>query len=287
MLIGAGWNAFRNTPIDAFPDVSTTQVKIIVKAPGMTPEEVETRITAPIEVEMLGIPRQTMLRSVSKYALTDITVDFEEGTDIYWARQQVSERLNAIWGDLPSDISGGIAPMTTPLGEMFMFTIEGGDLNIMQRRELLDWVIRPALRTVAGVADVNALGGQVRTFEVVPDNARLTARGISLEQLREALERNNRNDGAGRLDDGEESLLVRTEGSIRTLDDVAAIVVKPDPAQPVRIGDVAEVQLGALTRYGAVTYDGKGEIVEGLVLGPARCQCARGGDWGCAASSRN
>ena len=267
VLVGAGWNAFRNTPIDAFPDVSTTQVKIIVKAPGMTPEEVETRITAPIEVEMLGIPNQSMLRSVAKYALTDITVDFEEGTDIYWARQQVSERLNAIWGDLPTDISGGIAPMTTPLGEMFMFTIEGGELDIMQRRELLDWVIRPALRIVAGVADVNALGGQVRTFEVVPDNARLNARGISLAQLREALERNNRNDGAGRLDDGEESLLVRTEGSIRTLEDVAAIVVKSDPAQPVRIGDIAEVRLGALTRYGAVTYDGKGEIVEGLVLG--------------------
>jgi cobalt-zinc-cadmium resistance protein CzcA len=267
LLIGAGWNAFRSTPIDAFPDVSTTQVKIIVKAPGMTPEEIETRITAPIEVEMLGIPRQSMLRSVAKYALTDITVDFEEGTDIYWARQQVSERLNAIWGDLPDDISGGIAPMTTPLGEMFMFTIDGGGLSIMQHRELLDWVIRPALRTVPGVADVNALGGEVRTFEVVPDNARLTARGISLAQLREALERNNRNDGAGRLDDGEESLLVRTTGSISTLEDVAAIVVKPDRAQPVRIGDVAEVKLGALTRYGAVSHDGKGEIVEGLVLG--------------------
>ncbi|MCB1924787.1 MAG: efflux RND transporter permease subunit [Gammaproteobacteria bacterium] len=267
LLIGGGWQAFRNTPIDAFPDVSTTQVKIIVKAPGMTPEEVETRITAPIEVEMLGIPRQAMLRSVAKYALTDITVDFAEGTDIYWARQQVSERLNAIWADLPSDISGGIAPMTTPLGEMFMFTIEGGDLDTMQRRELLDWVIRPALRGVAGVADVNALGGHVRSFEVVPDNARLTARGISLMQLREALERNNRNDGAGRLNDGEESLLVRTEGSIRTLDDVAQIVVKADPAQPVRIGDVADVRVGALTRYGAVTHDGRGEIVEGLVLG--------------------
>jgi cobalt-zinc-cadmium resistance protein CzcA len=267
VLGGAGWKAFLDTPIDAFPDVSNTQVKIIVKAPGMTPEEIETRITAPIEVEMLGIPRQSMLRSIAKYALTDITVDFEEGTDIYWARQQVSERLTAIWGDLPADISGGIAPMTTPLGEMFMFTIEGGDLDIMQRRELLDWVIRPALRSVDGVADVNALGGLVRTFEIVPDNARLVARGISLGDLRAALEGNNRNDGAGRLDDGEETLLVRAEGSIRTLDDLVEIVVKPDPLQPVRVGDVAEVRIGALTRYGAVTHDGKGEIVEGLVLG--------------------
>ena len=267
LLIGGGWKAFTETPIDAFPDVSTTQVKIIIKAPGMTPEEVETRITAPIEVEMLGIPRQSMLRSIAKYALTDITVDFEEGTDIYWARQQVSERLSAIWGDLPADISGGIAPMTTPLGEMFMFTIEGGELDIMQRRELLDWVIRPALRSVAGVADVNALGGHVRSFEVVPDNARLNARGISLAQLRDALEMNNRNDGAGRLDDGEETLLVRAEGSIHSLDDLAGIVIKPDPLQPVRLGDVAEVRIGALTRYGAVTHDGSGEIVEGLVLG--------------------
>ncbi|MDB4308090.1 CusA/CzcA family heavy metal efflux RND transporter [Gammaproteobacteria bacterium] len=267
LLVGGGWYAFTNTPIDAFPDVSTTQVKIIVKAPGMTPGEVETRITAPVEVEMLGIPRQAMLRSVSKYALTDITVDFQEGTDIYWARQQVSERLNAIWDDLPADISGGIAPMTTPLGEMFMFTIEGGDLNNMERRDLLDWVIRPALRTVAGVADVNALGGEVRTFEVVPDNARLNARGISLEQLRRALENNNRNDGAGRLDDGEEVLLVRTEGSIVSLEDAASIVIKPDAVQPVRVGDVAEVRFGALTRYGAVTQNGTGEAVEGLVLG--------------------
>lgn len=267
VLGGAGWKAFLDTPIDAFPDVSTTQVKIIIKAPGMTPEEIETRITAPVEVEMLGIPRQSMLRSIAKYALTDITVDFEEGTDIFWARQQVSERLSAIWGDLPADISGGIAPMTTPLGEMFMFTIEGGDLDIKQRRELLDWVIRPALRSVEGVADVNALGGLVRAFEIIPDNARLVARGISLNDLRDALERNNRNDGAGRLDDGEETLLVRSQGSIASLDDLTGIVVKPDPLQPVRVGDVAEVRVGEMTRYGAVTHDGRGEIVEGLVLG--------------------
>ena len=267
LLVGGGWYSFRSTPIDAFPDVSTTQVKIIIKAAGMTPEEVETRITAPVEVELLGLPHQTMLRSVAKYALTDITVDFEDGTDIYWARQQVAERLNAIWGDLPVGISGGIAPMTTPLGEMFMFTIEGGNLSSMERRDLLDWVIRPALRSVPGVADVNALGGRVRTFEVVPDNARLTARGIGLAQLRSALERNNSNDGAGRLTDGEEVLLVRSEGSIKTLKDVSDIVVRSDPVQPIRIGDVATVRIGALTRYGAVSHNGVGEIVEGLVLG--------------------
>ncbi len=267
LLAGGGWLAFQKTPIDAFPDVSTTQVKIVIKAPGMTPEEVESRITAPVEVEMLGIPRMSMLRSITKYALADITVDFEEGTDVYWARQQVSERLAGIWDELPGDIQGGIAPLTTPLGEMFMFSVEGGDLSLMERRDLLDWVIRPALRTVPGVADVNALGGLVRTFEVVPDNARMTARGISLKQLREALQKNNRNDGAGRLNDGEEVLIVRTEGAIQKLTDVRNIVVRADPVQPVRVADVAEVRIGSLTRYGAVTRDGKGEAVEGLVLG--------------------
>ncbi|WP_456418182.1 efflux RND transporter permease subunit [Thiolapillus sp.] len=267
LLAGGGWMAFQKTPIDAFPDVSTTQVKIIIKAPGMTPEEVESRITAPVEVEMLGIPNMSMLRSITKYALTDITVDFEEGTDVYWARQQVAERLSGIWGDLPADVNGGIAPLTTPLGEMFMFSLDGGDLDLRARRDLLDWVIRPALRTVPGVADVNSLGGLVRTFEVVPDNARMTARGISLMQLREALENNNRNDGAGRLNDGEEVLVVRTEGAITNLEDIRNIVVRPDPVQPVRLNDVAEVRIGSLTRYGAVTKDGKGEAVQGLVLG--------------------
>ncbi len=267
LLAGAGWRAFLSTPIDAFPDVSTTQVKIIVKAPGMTPEEVETRITARIEVEMLGIPDQAMLRSTSKYALADVTVDFAEGTDIYWARRQVAERLNGIWGDLPGDVSGGIAPMTTPLGEMFMFSIEGGELSLADKRSLLDWTIRPALRSVPGVADVNALGGFVRTFEVVPDNARMASHGIAIEQLIEALRMNNRNDGAGRLDQGEEVLLVRTEGAVKTLDDMAAVVVKADSNQPVRVGDIAELRLSALTRYGAVTRNGVGETVEGLVLG--------------------
>lgn len=267
LLVGSGWIAFQQIPIDAFPDVSSTQVKIIVKAPGMTPEEVEARITAPIEVEMLGVPRQEMLRSVTKYALADITVDFEDGTDIYWARQQISERLSGIWGDLPADISGGIAPMTTPLGEMFMFTVDSEHLSLMERRSLLDWVIRPALRSVAGVADVNALGGLVRSFEIIPDNARMNALGISLAALRRALENNNRNDGAGRLSEGEEALLVRVEGSIKSLDDVRAIVIKTDADFAIRIKDVADVRIGAITRYGAVTQDGRGEAVQGLVLG--------------------
>ena len=268
LAAGLGTRAFLNLPIDAFPDVSTTQVKIIIKAPGMTPEEVEQRITAPVEVEMLGIPDQEMLRSVAKYGLTDITIDFAEGTDIYWARQQVSERLAAAWSDLPPDATGGMAPITTPLGEMFMFTIDGGDLSLAERRSLLDWVIRPALRTVPGVAEVNALGGHVRTFEVTPDTGKMSARGITLDQLREALARNNRNDGAGRIRDGEEALLVRVEGSVVALDDLRETVVAMTPGgAPIHVADVAEVRIGSLTRYGAVTKNGDREAVQGLVLG--------------------
>lgn len=266
MLCGGGYFAFKYIPIDAFPEVSPTQVKIIVKAPGMTPEEVEARITAPIEVELLGISHQTMLRSIAKYALTDITVDFEEGTDIYWARQQIAERLNTMWGDLPDGVSGGIAPMTTPLGEMFMFSIEGGGVSLMEKRGLLDWVIRPALRAVPGVADVNALGGLVRSFVVKPDNARLSARGIGIDKLINALERNNRNDGAGRLTEGEEALIVRAEGRIKTLEDVQTIVIDNSQGLPITVGDVADVSIEALTRYGAVSKDGQGEAVTGLVL---------------------
>jgi cobalt-zinc-cadmium resistance protein CzcA len=215
MLVAAGGVAYMGLPIDAFPDVSTTQVKLVLKAPGMTPEEVESRITVPIEQELLGIPKQKMLRSTSKYALADITLDFEEGTEVYWARQQVSERLAGVMKELPLNASGGLAPITTPLGEMFMFTLEGPQ-SLEERRRVLDWVVRPALRTLPGVADVNSLGGRVRTFEVVPQPTEMLARGVTLAHLEAALTAGNRNDGAGRLNSGEEALIVRAEGAMRT-----------------------------------------------------------------------
>ncbi len=266
LLIGVGILSFRDLPIDAFPDVSPTQVKIIMKAPGMTPEEVETRIVTPIELEMLGIPNQRIMRSVSKYAIADITIDFNDGTDIYWARQQVTERINNAQRDLPANATGGLAPITTPLGEVLMFTVEGDNFSLRERRTILDWVIRPALRTIPGVADVNSLGGLVRTFEVAPDHRALTMHGISFAMLQQAIQANNHNDGAGRLSDGEEALLVRTEGSIKNLQDVRDIVIASPGGNPIRVSDVAEVRIGSLTRLGVVTKDGQGEAVEGLVL---------------------
>lgn len=261
-----GWFSFQQLPIDAYPDISPTQVQIILKAPGVTPTEVETRITVPLETALLGIPNQTMLRSTSKYGIASITLDFSDGTDIYWARQQVNEALASVRGDLPNGVTGGVAPITTPLGEAFMFTLESPTLSLAERRSLLDWVIRPALRTVKGVADVNALGGYSRSFEVIPDPARLAATGLTTVDLVRAIDENNQNDGAGRLDIGEEAWLVRAEGRIRSLDDLRELVVAERHGQPIRLGQVAEVQIGAITRLGAVTHSGQGETVEGLVL---------------------
>ena len=263
-IVSGGWWAMQKTPIDAFPDVSPTQVKLIFKAPGMTPAEVESRVISPIEMELLGIPNETMMRSMGKYGIADITIDFAEGADIYWARQQVSERLAQV--TLPAGVSGGLAPISTPLGDVFMFTIEGDSLSLMEKRDLLDWVIRPALRAVPGVADVNALGGHVRTFAVQPDPRRMKAHQVSFDALRNALEANNRNDGAGRLTIGEEVLLVRTTGNFEQLEDIAATVVAVRDGTPVRVRDVATVKVDSLARYGAVTKDGEGEAVQGLVI---------------------
>ncbi|MBN8742212.1 MAG: cytochrome-c peroxidase [Lysobacterales bacterium 69-70] len=264
-LAAAGIAAFLRLPIDAYPDISPTQVKLILKAPGMTPEEVESRVITPLEMELLGVPQGVMLRSVAKYAIADITLDFAEGSDIYWARQQVAERYAAVAGNLPQGVDGGLAPISTPLSDVFMFTIEGGGLSLAERRSLLDWTLRPALRTLPGVADINVLGGQARSFAVVPDRARLAAAGLQFSDVVDAITRNNRNDGAGRLETGENTLIVRTEGAIRGIDDLRSVILR-GASPPVRLGDVAEVRIEGLTRYGAVSRDGQGEAVQGIVV---------------------
>ena len=266
-LVLLGFHSWMTLPIDAFPDISPTQVKIILKIPGMTPEEVEQRVVRPIEIEMLSIPKKRIVRSVSKYGIADITIDFDEGTDIYWARQQISERLNAFTKDLPPGATGGLAPITTPLSEIYMFTLEGEGFSLREKRTVLDWVIRPELRTIPGVAEVNVLGGEILTYEVIPDASRLAARGITMADLRQALLTNNSNDGAGRIDQGEETLVVRVEGAIKTLEDVKKIQIAKANGGSVMLDEVATVHLGSATRYGAVTKDGEGQAAEAIVLG--------------------
>lgn len=265
VLCALGAMAWRQIPIDAFPDISPAQVKIILKAPGMTAEEIEQQVTQPIETELLGIPRQAMLRSTTKYAITDITLDFREGTDIYWARQLVSERLAGVWDSLPTGLSGGIAPMSTPLSEMFMFTLENPDLSLTERRELLDWQVRPALRAVPGVADVNILGGYAKTYQVSPYPDQMAALDISIEDLQSMLQRNNLNAGAGRIVQGNDVLTARTSGRLDSTDDIAALVVATRGDRIYRIGDIADVSIGHLARYGSVTRNGS-ETTEALVI---------------------
>ncbi|MEA1918549.1 MAG: CusA/CzcA family heavy metal efflux RND transporter, partial [Campylobacterota bacterium] len=266
VVFGLGIRSYTALPIDAFPDVSPVQVKMIMKADGMTPDEIESRITTPLELAVLGIPNQSMVRSISKYGLCDVTIDFEEGTDIYWARQQVNERLNAVQEDLPASVSGGLAPISTPLSDILMFTIESDTLSLTEKRSLLDWVIAPKIRTISGVADLNALGGKVKTYEVVPDLELMRSQGITLEMLVRSLEQNNLNDGAGRLSQGVESILVRTVGRISTMEDISSIPVTRKNGNVITIGDLARIEIGFISRSGFVTKDGKGEAVQGLVL---------------------
>jgi cobalt-zinc-cadmium resistance protein CzcA len=263
--IGGLW-AFRSLPIDAFPDISSPQVLVVVKAPGMAPEEVEARISFPIEMEMQGLPRQTVLRSTTKYALSSIIIDFEDGTDIYWARTQVAERLNQVWDALPAGVEGGLAPITTPLGEIYMYRLIGEGYTNQQLRALQDWVIRPRLRTVDGAADVNSLGGEVSAFEVIPDPGRLASYGLGLDDVERAVGQNNRNAGGDRINRGDEMLLVRTVGQLRDAADIGNVTIITRSGSPVRVKDVAGIRLGSLTRYGAVTANAAGEAVTGLVL---------------------
>lgn len=265
IALTAGVSAWLKLPVDAFPDISPTQVNIIIKAPGMTAEEIEAQITQPLETELLGIPNKAILRSTTKYAITSITLDFVEGTDIYWARQQVSERLNNLWSSLPDSVDGGLAPMSTPLSEMFMLTLENPAMSLMERKHLLDWQIRPALRTVAGVAEVNILGGYTKTVQFTPDIQKMSALGLTLEHVATALQRSNVNGSIGRIEVGNDTLIVRSEGRFTNLNDVAARTVVIINGSAIRLDDIGKLDVGSLARYGGVTKDGK-ETTEALIV---------------------
>ena len=265
LVMFVGVKSWLEIPVDAFPEISPTQVKIVLKLPGMNALEIESQVTRIIETELLGIPSQEMLRSTTKYSITDITLDFEDGTDIYWARQQVNERLVNILPTLPKNISGGMAPMSTPLSEVFMFTVENPLLSLTEKRELLDWQIRPLLRTVPGVADVNSLGGFVKTYEIVPDILLMQQYNISFDDIESVIAVTNQNGGIGRLIKGNDTLILRTEGKYENIESINDTVVKALGNTVIRLHDIAKVKVGSLTRYGAVTKDGE-EATQGLII---------------------
>ncbi len=264
LILFFGTYSFINTPVDAFPDISPTQVKIILKLPGSSPEEMENNIVRPLELELLGLKGQKSLRSISKYSISDITIDFDDSVDIYLARNIVNERLSSVMKDLPVGVEGGMAPIVTPLSDIFMFTIDGNTTEI-EKRQLLDFVIRPQLRMISGVADVNSIGGFSKAFVIVPDFNDMARLGISISDLEEALRVNLRNSGAGRVDRDGETFLVKIQTASLSLEDIGKITVSTNLGH-LHIKDFAKVISQSRTRLGFVTKDGVGETTEGLVL---------------------
>ncbi|GMT38014.1 Cation efflux system protein CzcA [Helicobacter bizzozeronii] len=264
LLLLSGLYAFFTTPVDAFPDMSPTQVKIILKLPGSSPEEMENNVVRPLELELLGLKGEKSLRSTSKYAICDITIDFEDGMDIYLARNIVNEKLALVMPDLPPEVDGGIAPIVTPLSDIFMFTIDG-NLPEVEKRQLLDFVIRPMLRTIPGVADVNSIGGFSRAFVVIPDFNDMAGLGISISDLENALRANLSNSGAGRVDRDGETFLVKIQTMALTPKEIGEITISTKMGF-LHIRDFAKVVVHYRTRLGFVTKNGIDETTEGLVL---------------------
>lgn len=264
LILFFGTYSFIHTPVDAFPDISPTQVKIILKLPGSSPEEMENNIVRPLELELLGLKGQKSLRSISKYSISDITIDFDDSVDIYLARNIVNERLSSVMKDLPVGVEGGMVPIVTPLSDIFMFTIDG-NITEIEKRQLLDFVIRPQLRMISGVADVNSIGGFSKAFVIVPDFNDMARLGISISDLEEALRVNLRNSGAGRVDRDGETFLVKIQTASLSLEDIGKITVSTNLGH-LHIKDFAKVISQSRTRLGFVTKDGVGETTEGLVL---------------------
>lgn len=263
--IAGGYNALL-LPIDAVPDVTNKQVQINTIAPSLAPAEVEQQITFPIEVALAGMPGLQETRSISQFGLSQVTVIFADSKDIYFARQLIAERLGGIREEMPPGASAPqMGPVSTGLGEIYNVVVEGkGDL--MERRETLDYLVRPQLRTVPGLSEVNAFGGLEKQFQVVVDPQKLQARGLHLRDVSDALEANNSNAGGGYIPKGDEQQLVRGIGTVQNVSDIGNIVLKAEGGTPVLIRDVAQVTIGGGTRQGAVTMNGKGEAVVGITM---------------------
>ena len=268
VLIGFGAMAVKQIPIDAFPDVTNVQVQVLATAGGMSPPEVEKLVTRPIEIQMGGLPRLKEVRSVSKIGLAAITIVFEDGVDDYFARQLVSERLQGARESLPEGVEVSLGPITTGLGEVFQYTLVSDDpkYDAIELRTIQDYIVRPILRTVPGVTDVNSFGGLTKQFQVVVDPDRLTSHGVTLAQVFEALQKNNANASGNFIEHGSEQYVVRGIGLVQDEKDIGNIIVATKDHTPIYVHDVAEVKIGAELRQGAVTANGRGEAVAGIVL---------------------
>ena len=274
VLIGVGVWSFQRLPIDAVPDITNVQVQINTEAPGYSPLEAEQRITFPVETALYGLPNLSYTRSLSRYGLSQVTVVFEEGTDIYFARNLINERLGAIKSGLPPGLEPEMGPIATGLGEIFMYTVEalpdatqadGSPLDATALREIQDWIIKPQLAQVPGVIEVNTIGGYDKQYHVTPSPQRLLEFGITVDELVSALRANNTNRGAGYIERNGQQLLVRSPGQLATIGDIEQVVIANRDGVPVRVADVAEVAIGKELRTGAATRDGK-ETVMGTAM---------------------
>ncbi len=265
---------YQRLPIDAVPDITNVQVQINTEAPGYSPLEAEQRITFPIETAMAGLPNLEQTRSLSRYGLSQVTVIFKDGTDIYFARQLVNERIQEVRDKLPPGVEAAMGPIATGLGEIFMWTVEpkegalkpdGTAYTPTDLRTIQDWIVRPQLRNVPGVTEINTIGGYLKQFHVTPDPAKLIGYGLSFHDVLEALAKNNANVGAGYIEKGGEQYLIRAPGQVATLEEIGEIVIRTEHDVPIRVKDVAEVLLGKELRTGAATENGR-EVVLGTVF---------------------
>jgi len=273
-MVGMGIYNYQRLPIDAVPDITNVQVQINTEAPGYSPLEAEQRVTFPIETAMAGLPLLEETRSLSRYGLSQVTVVFKDGTDIYFARQLVNERIQEARSKLPPELAPGLGPIATGLGEIYMWTVEAEDgarkpdgsaYTPMDLREIQDWIIKPQLRTVPGVTEINTIGGYAKEFQVAPLPDRLVSFGLAISDIVTALERNNANVGAGYIERSGEQYLIRAPGQVSNIDDIANVIVGHARGVPIRIRDVAEVGLGKELRTGAATENGR-EVVLGTVF---------------------
>ncbi|MDQ3136375.1 MAG: CusA/CzcA family heavy metal efflux RND transporter, partial [Gemmatimonadota bacterium] len=266
-LVGGGLWALRTLRVEALPDLTDVQVQVLVEVPGLSPLEVERLVAYPIEVAMNGLPRVQQVRSLSKYAFAAVTVVFEDGVDIYFARTLVNERLQGARAALPPNAEAALGPLAGAISEIYLYTVEGGGRDLMELRTIHDRLVRPQLRSVAGVVEVNAFGGFVRQVKVTIQPERLMAFGLTLHDVVEAIEANNAVAAGGYLEHQSEQYILRGIGQIQTLSDIERTVIRASPAGvPVLVGDVADVADGPELRQGAVSRDATGEVVSGIVM---------------------